>query len=80
MIEAISCGTKVVAWNHGGANEILSTLFPEGLVKLNDVIQLKKETVENLIKNKDLQPSENIFTVSKMTSETIDLYSKLLKN
>ncbi len=79
MIEAISCGTKVVAWNHGGANEILSTLFPEGLVKLNDVIQLQ-ETVENLIKNKDLQPSENIFTVSRMTSETIDLYSKLLKN
>lgn len=79
MIEAISCGTKVVAWDHGGANEILSTLFPEGLVKLNDVKQLQ-ETVEHLIKNKDLQPSKNIFTVSRMTSETIDLYSKLLKN
>ena len=79
MIEAISCGTKVVAWDHGGAHEILSILFPEGLVKLNDVMQLQ-ETVEHLIKNEDLQPSENIFTVSRMTSETIELYSKLLKN
>ena len=36
-IEAISCGTKVIGWDHGGTKEILENLFPNGLVELSAI-------------------------------------------
>jgi glycosyltransferase involved in cell wall biosynthesis len=36
-IEAASVGTKIMGWDHGGTKEILSELFPDGLVKLEDI-------------------------------------------
>ena len=76
MIEAIACGTKVIGWNHGGASEILSELFPQGLVTLNDMNELlntaKKVTSSHSI------PRENIFTANRMTNSTINLYQNLI--
>ena len=61
MIEAISCGSKVIGWNHGGTKEILEELFPEGLVYLNDIESLKQKVI--IISNKDHPlPKENSFT------------------
>ena len=76
MIEAIACGAKVVGWNHGGASEILSELFPQGLVKLNDMNELLNTT--NLITSSNSSPRENIFTASRMTNSTINLYQNLI--
>ena len=76
MIEAIACGTKVVGWDHGGASEILSELFPQGLVKLNDMNELLNTT--NLITSSNSPPRENIFTASRMTNSTINLYQNLI--
>ena len=76
MIEAIACGAKVVGWNHGGASEILSELFPQGLVKLNDMNELLNAT--NLITSSNSFPRENIFTASRMTNSTINLYQDLI--
>ena len=77
MIEAISCGTKVVGWNHGGASEILKKLFPQGLVDLDEIEKLRDTTVT--IANSSSTPRENTFTAKRMTDSTIDLYNKLLK-
>ena len=78
MIEAIACGTKVIGWNHGGASEILNELFPHGLVKLNNMDELREATIN--VSSSDLVPKENIFTARKMTDSTIDLYESLIKN
>ena len=77
-IEAISCGSKVVGWNHGGTKEILEKLFPEGLVNLGDIEKLK-EKVDMIANNKFLTPKENIFTSERMIELTISLYHDLLR-
>ena len=76
MIEAIACGAKVVGWNHGGASEILTELFPQGLVALNDMKELLKTTNQVAISNS--KPRENIFTANRMTNSTINLYQNLI--
>ena len=78
MIEAIACGVKVVGWNHGGASEILSELFPQGLVKLNDMGELFNVT--NSVAASKYLPRDNSFTASRMTKSTIDLYQNLISN
>ena len=76
-IEAISCGSKVIGWNHGGTKEILEELFPEGLVYLNDIESLKQKVIK--ISNKEHPlPKENSFTSNRMIEETINLYHQLL--
>ena len=77
-IEAISCGSKVSGWNHGGTKEILEKLYPDGLVELNDVNKLKK-TVLKISSKKYRYPNDNIFTAEKMIKKTIDLYYQLTK-
>ena len=76
MIEAIACGARVIGWNHGGASEILSELFPEGLVTLNDMNELLNTTKKVAISNSE--PKENIFTANRMTNSTINLYQNLI--
>ena len=76
-IEAISCGSKFIGWDHGGTQEILDELYPTGLVLLNDMEQLKNKVLE-VISNKN-KPTNNIYTSEKMTSETLNLYHQLLK-
>ena len=75
-IEAISCGSKVIGWNHGGTKEILEELFPDGLVSLGDIEGLKEKVIT--ISNNDSLPKENTFTSSRMISETIKLYNQLV--
>ena len=76
MIEAIACGAKVIGWNHGGASEILTELFPQGLVTLNDMNKLLKTT--NQVTSSNSLPRENIFTANRMTNSTINLYQNLI--
>ena len=76
-IEAISCGSKVIGWDHGGTKEILEDLFQEGLVELENIDKLKEKVLK--ISNKDfITPKENTFTSKRMTEETINLYYQLL--
>ena len=76
-IEAISCGSKFIGWDHGGTKEILEELYPDGLVKLGDIDSLKEKVIEISDKNYFL-PKENIFTLKKMIDETIQLYGQLV--
>ncbi len=76
-IEAISCGSKFIGWSHGGTKEILEELFPDGLVTLGDIEELKKRVLT--IVNSDYHtPKENTYTSEKMINSTIDLYIQLL--
>ena len=75
-IEAISCGSKVIGWNHGGTKEILEDLYPSGLVALNDINKLKDKVLE-ISKADYPYPNKNTFTSKKMTENTLKLYYQL---
>ena len=75
-IEAISCGSKVIGWNHGGTKEILEDLYPSGLVTLNDINELKDRVLE-VSKVDYPYPNKNTFTSKKMTENTLKLYYQL---
>ena len=74
-IEAISCGTKVVGWDHGGTKEILENLFPSGLVELSNINILKEVTIK--VANNEIFPKGNIYTSDLMIDKTISLYESL---
>jgi glycosyltransferase involved in cell wall biosynthesis len=77
-IEAIASGSKVMGWNHGGTKEILEELYPDGLVELNNIAQLKQQTLIISKENYE-KPKENTFLSSKLIDSTIQLYQDLLK-
>ena len=76
-IEAISCGAKFVGWNHGGTQEVLEELFPDGLVELGDINALKEKVIKVSDKHHPF-PKENVFTSNRMIDETINLYHQLI--
>ena len=76
-IEAISCGAKVMGWDHGGTSEILNKLYKQGLVELNNDNDLFQKTIDISISNN--YPEKNIYDSQKMLSDKINLYLSLLK-
>ena len=74
-IEAISCGAKVVGWDHGGTKEILENLFPSGLAELSNIDSLKEVTIK--VANNNLYPKDNVYTSNLMINKTINLYESL---
>jgi glycosyltransferase involved in cell wall biosynthesis len=78
MVEAMTMGVPVVAWDYGGAKESLGLLFPRGLVTPHDMDALVV-TVEDVLSRR-LKPLRNErFLTETMTRETIALYRELLK-
>ena len=77
-IEAASVGTKIMGWDHGGTKEILSELFPDGLVKLEDIQALKEKTLE-LLSDDNKKPKPNTFTSERMINSTLEVYRSLLE-
>ena len=77
-IEAASVGTKIMGWDHGGTKEILSELFPDGLVKLEDIQALKEKTLK-LLSDDDKKPKPNTFTSERMINSTLEVYRSLLE-
>ena len=75
MIESMSIGTPVVAWNYGGASEILRELFPAGLVPVQDEDALLATCLKLLTQPE--QPSPNSFTLERMQQQTLQAYVDL---
>ena len=79
VAEGVAMNKPVVAWNHGGAGEILSAAWPEGLVDLNDERALLDKVLE--IWNGKLT-AENVKTDLYGTESTmrhfIELYQRVL--
>lgn len=78
-IEALSLGTPVIAYDHGGVSEQLTNILPEGLVAIGNVDQVASLTLHWL--DHPPQVRENsLFTLGKMLTDTIDLYQELIRN
>lgn len=75
-LEALSLGVPVVAWDHGGASEVLGALLPRGLVRYGDFAG----AVERVIEFIDRPPAiaaAHPFTLARMLEATLAVYAEL---
>lgn len=74
VAEAISIGTPVVGYNHGGVAEILAAGFPNGAVELQNFEELTARVLQILSDPDPSMPTINRFEKSAMLDRTIGLY------
>ena len=74
-LESLSLGIPVVAYDHGGASEVLNTLFPNGLTTPNNIAEATAKII-SLYKTSPSINKENPFTRQSMVAKTIALYEK----
>lgn len=77
LTEALACGTKVVAFDRGGAAESLSACFPDGLVPPDDLDAFLRRVLSLLGQHKpiDVKPE---FLMEHQVEATLDVYRRLL--
>ena len=75
VLEALSLGTPVVGYRHGGVGEILNEVCPDGAVdpdKPNDVVT----RIESFLESPPLIANHE-FTLQNMCQQTIAMYQEL---
>jgi glycosyltransferase involved in cell wall biosynthesis len=78
VAEALSVGTPVVAYDHGGVAEILAAQFPRGAVPLGNVSLLAERIGEFVCEPPHQEIRENPFTRKAMLTGTLAVYQELL--
>lgn len=78
-LEALRLGIPVIAYDHGGASEVLNALFSNGLIKPND-IESAVEKIKVLYKTKPIINISTSFTRQSMVKKTIELYEQSAKH
>lgn len=77
VLKAIHLGTPVVAWDDGIYSELLTKLYPQGLVKSINAKALCK-AISNHLVNVNRPKISNLFTAEQTINNIITLYQKLL--
>lgn len=80
VAEALSIGTPVIGYQHGGVAEILAAQFPEGAVETGNADQLTATAVRLLSKATKAVVGPNIFEKSEMLRKTLELYSSVVSD
>ncbi|TDQ47621.1 glycosyltransferase family 4 protein [Permianibacter aggregans] len=76
VLETLALGRPVLAYAHGGVQEILSVLFPDGMVPLADNEALFQRTIHQLDQPK--KPiREHPFLLQTMIAQTLAVYQRL---
>lgn len=78
VVESLSIGTPVVGYGHGGVNEILQNLFPQGIVPVKDSAELFSR-VDTLLRQQKTPIKDNSYLLQDMLDATINCYDDLLK-
>lgn len=73
VLEALSLGRPVVGYDHGGVGEVLSELYPEGRVRLNDI----DGAISKLLQPLPAVSENSSFLIGNMTGQTLDLYESV---
>jgi glycosyltransferase involved in cell wall biosynthesis len=76
VLEALSLGTPVAGYDHGGVGEILARMYPVGLTPLSDLEALTAKVTELLAAAPPVPP-EPVFPLQRMLDETLALYQAL---
>ncbi len=76
-LEALCIGTPLVGFGHSGVGEILSHLYPQGLVAPGDVVGMTDRLHELLNRPRPRIESNQLFTRDLMLRKTLDLYESI---
>jgi glycosyltransferase involved in cell wall biosynthesis len=76
VLEALSLGTPVVGYDHGGVGELLARRYPAGLTPVGDLDALEQR-VRELLAAAPPVPPEPVFPLQLMLDETLALYAAL---
>lgn len=79
VLESLCLGRPMLAWNHGGAAEILAAMFPQGAVAPLDYQQLQVRSREFLATNPIVKES-NAFTLEESMCKHLAVYQDLVKD
>lgn len=77
VLEALSVGVPVVAYALGGVEEVMSALFPQGLVEAGKSEQLA-ERINDFLSDKPEVKTQHPFSNENMFCQTLRLYQRLL--
>lgn len=76
-LQAIHLGTPVIGWAKGAFADILSALYPQGLVKEETAVALCKAVKSHL--QNGLRPAmTHEYTIDQMMAETLAVYQSLM--
>jgi len=75
-LEALSLGIPVVGYNHGGVEEQLLEIFPEGAVEPGD-FSAAASILTSWYKSRPTVLTDHDFTLEKMLADTIQVYESL---
>ena len=75
-LEALSLGIPVIAYDHGGASEVLGAGFPQGLIPHLDIVAASRKA-KAFYQDRPTVPPQHGFTLQQMLDSTLALYEKL---
>lgn len=80
VLEALSLGTPVVGYEHGGVGEILAHVYPEGRVPVGDTAAAARRLggVLDDPAKATRAVRDHDFDVARMCAQTLDLYGELV--
>lgn len=77
-LEALSLGTPVIGWNRGGVAEILSQLYPQGLIEVDNQAALLN-AIERQVQQPDYIPAVTQFSLDEMCGQILALYQSVVE-
>ncbi len=77
-LEALSLGVPVIAFDHGGASEVLKTIFPQGLVPINNVDETVS-LINKFIAEPPIVEQHQAYTLESMQHKTLSVYKSLVQ-
>jgi glycosyltransferase involved in cell wall biosynthesis len=77
VAEALSIGTPVIGYRHGGVAEILAAQFPSGAVENGNLDQLTETVASVLAASPRPVPGPNVFDKSTMLRRTLEVYDSV---
>lgn len=75
-LETLALGRPVIGWNRGGVAEILSAIYPQGLITVDDEQALCQCLAQHIQQPPILSPVQQ-FQLDEMTGQTIALYQQM---
>jgi glycosyltransferase involved in cell wall biosynthesis len=76
-LEALRLGVPTAGYDHGGVGEVLSTIYPNGLLPLGD-IDAASQRIAALLDRPAPIPEGDFFPLHSMLSQTLALYEELV--
>lgn len=76
--EALSLGVPVIAWDHGGVQEVLAEMFPEGAVEPDDLPALLQKT-RGFLAQRPTVGNSGAFSLQSSMDQTLGLYRSALE-